>query len=116
MASPSGNSLALIKRSLRALAAGPSNDSIKLLSILDSGNPADIDALDLRMVSEVKVGKGGGAEIKLADRLGAIKLLLELEDKFKEKSDANAFFSALAHTAPDPDSKEVLDEDEEPAP
>lgn len=111
MIKPSGKTLAHIKRILKSMASGRANDSVKLIPLLESGDLEAIDRLDLGLVTEVKMGKGGGAEVKLADRLGAIKLLLELEEKASEVSSADAFFSALAASPPQLDpSKEVLDD------
>ncbi len=88
------------KAALMRLAFGRTNDIAALA--FSEEVPKDIDALDLFCISEIKKVKGGGVEIKLADRLEAIKMLCELEEKSKSADKTDSFFDALKNTAPSP--------------
>ncbi len=55
------------------LAFGRANDCVKLAL----GQATEIDSLDLSLLSEIKV-TDKGVELKLIDRLGALRLLSEL--------------------------------------
>lgn len=58
---------------LRRIAFGSVADAVKL--ILTQGEGLDIDSLDLYSVSEIKIAKGGGMEIKFFDRIKALEKL-----------------------------------------
>ena len=58
---------------LRRIAFGSVADAVKL--ILTQGEGLDIDSLDLYSVSEIKIVKGGGMEIKFFDRIKALEKL-----------------------------------------
>ena len=85
------------KSALQRLAFGRTNDVIAL--VLSEEMPTDIEKLDLFGVSELKKVKGGGVEVKLTNRLDAIKLLYELENQSNDKNTTDSFFSALKNTA-----------------
>lgn len=60
---------------LRRIAFGSVVDAVKLI-FSDDGYTADIEGLDLFMVSEIKRSKTGGIEIKFFDRIKALEMLL----------------------------------------
>lgn len=60
---------------LRRIALGRSNDAARLA--LGGLAPEEVDALDLFAVSEIKRSREGGCDVKLYDRLEALRLLLE---------------------------------------
>lgn len=78
----------------RRLAFGSVADAVRLLD----GERENLDGLDLFMVSDIKIPKGGGMEIKFFDRQKALESLAELE---KAGSDDTAlpFYSALRKSA-----------------
>lgn len=78
---------------LRRLAFGRINDALALLK--DDCCDGDFSHLDLFNVSEIKRVKGGGVEIRFFDRLEALKLLAETEEKAAGGDAADSFFSAL---------------------
>ena len=62
---------------LRRIAFGSVSDAVKL--ILTQGEGLDIESLDLFSVSEIKIAKGGGMEIKFFDRIKALEKLSGLD-------------------------------------
>lgn len=62
-------------RRLAQLAFGRANDAVKLAL---SPAEADVEAMDLSAVAEIKVTDKGGVEIKLVDRVRALETLCEL--------------------------------------
>lgn len=62
----------------RRIAFGSVADAVKL--ILGYENIADVEKLDLFMVSEIKLSKGGGIEIKFFDRIKALEALAGLTE------------------------------------
>ena len=62
---------------LKRIAFSSSKDAVKLLLALGTGEFCDTENLDLFMVSEIKLSKGGGVEIKFFDRIKALGLLLD---------------------------------------
>ncbi len=85
------------KSALQRLAFGRANDAVGLVFSEDS--PENLDRLDLFCVAELKKVKGGGVEVKLANRLDAIKLLYELENRSNAKNTTDSFFTALKNTS-----------------
>jgi len=80
---------------IRELAFGRANDAVKLL-FLEPEQMGMVDALDLRMVSEIKRGSGGAIEVKLVSRLALLELLSKLmEGSETESSRAENFFRAM---------------------
>ena len=51
---------------------------------------------DFFSISEIKRAKGGGTELKLLNKLEALKLLFEIEENEKKSNGAQSFFSALS--------------------
>ncbi len=76
---------------LRRIAFGSVSDAIKL--ILTGGEGLDIDSLDLFSVSEIKIAKGGGMEIKFFDRIKALTQLSTLDSA--EESQLSPFVEAI---------------------
>ncbi|MBQ9857929.1 MAG: hypothetical protein IJO77_02900, partial [Oscillospiraceae bacterium] len=64
----------VIKR-LGEIALGRSNDPVKLA--FTNPDRLDIDSLDLTMLSELRRAANGSVEIKLFNRLDALKIMME---------------------------------------
>ena len=80
------------------IALGKPNDVVKLV-FLDLENIEDtiatINSLDLSMLSEIK-RSGGSVEIKLINRIEALKLLMgEIEAESGGNKNAEMFFNAI---------------------
>ena len=76
---------------LLRLAFGNFDDCIKLLYCDEE---PDLSAMNLFNISEIKRPKGGGLEIKFADRMKALALLYEI-GKQSEDEESMSFFEAL---------------------
>ena len=76
-------------RMLAALAGGKANDCARLAL---EESPA-LEELDLTLLQEIRRGSGGAIEVRLADRLWAVELLLSLLEP--EGNDAESFFAGL---------------------
>ncbi len=76
---------------LRRLAFGSAADAVRLM--LTGGEGLDIDALDLFCVSEIKLSRGGGMEIKFFDRIKALERLSGLCEP--EEKPISSFVEAL---------------------
>ena len=63
-----------VKRRLAELAFGRANDCVQL--VLDP--EADVARLDLSLLTEVKRSERGAVEVRLVDRLEALRMLSEL--------------------------------------
>ena len=81
-------------RRLAQLAFGRVNDAARLA--LHNGE-ADLEALDLSAVAELKVTDKGGVEIRLIDRVRALETLCGLLERDGE--DAGTLYQALADAA-----------------
>ena len=77
-----------VLRRLTQLAFGRANDCVKLALGLEM----DLEALDLSLLSEVKRNDKGTVEVRLMDRLAALRLLLEACTAAPDC--AEAFFAA----------------------
>ena len=84
----------LVSAGLTRLAFGDANDAAKLV-FSDTITPDDLQALDLFHVTSIKIDKGGGIEIKLADRLNAMIKLLECAGAADSAAAAAALMQAL---------------------
>lgn len=78
-----------VARRLAELAFGRANDCVRL--VLEES--PKLGRLDLSLLSEVKRNDKGTVEVKLVDRLQALKLLAELTGE--EEADMEAFLKAL---------------------
>lgn len=78
-----------VLRRLAELAFGKANDCVRL--VLEE-NP-QVEKLDLSLLSEVKRNEKGTVEVKLVDRLQALRQLAELARE--EASDMAEFMKAL---------------------
>lgn len=58
-----------------------------------------LSAIDLFAVSEIKVQKGGGVEVKFVDRLKSVELLLEFGRDAAKDKEGGAFYKALNEAA-----------------
>ena len=66
-----------VLRQLGALAFGKANDCVALAV---QGEEADLERLDLSLLAGVKRGKDGSVEVKLVDRLQALRELAALAE------------------------------------
>lgn len=86
------------------LAFGRANDAVKLV-FLDPEQPeqlAELEGLDLSMVSEVKRGGNGSVEVKLLNRIALLELLGQLSAPSgaeKKNGEAESFFLAMDKAA-----------------
>ena len=78
-----------VVRRLAELAFGKANDCVKL--VLEDA--PQVEKLDLSLLSEVKRNEKGTVEVKLVDRLQALRQLAELAPE--EKTDMADFMKAL---------------------
>lgn len=76
-------------RRLAELAFGRANDCVKLVLCED----AQLDKLDLSLLSEVKRSDRGAVEVRLVDRLQALEQLQQLSAE--ESTDMESFLKAL---------------------
>ena len=83
-----------VARRLAELAFGKANDCVKLVLEEDP----QVDKLDLSLLSEVKRNEKGTVEVKLVDRLQALKQLAELAPA--EETGVEAFMKALQGDEP----------------
>lgn len=86
--------LQLAKAGFRRLAFGSVADAIRLLD----GDRENLDGLDLFMISDIKIPKGGGMEIKFFDRQKALESLASME-KINESNATVPFYEALEKSA-----------------
>ena len=90
---------------LRRIAFGSVSDAVRLL--MTGGEGLDLDRLDLFCVSEIKLPKGGGMEIRFFDRIKALEALARLAEP--EQSSLSPFVQAIQKGA---DRLAVLAEEE----
>ena len=84
-----------VVRRLAQLAFGRVNDAVRLA--LHSGD-ADLEALDLSAVAELKVTDKGGVEVKLVDRIRALEALCGLLGEEKAEG-AGELYRVLTEAA-----------------
>ena len=80
------------------LAFSNPTDAVQL-AFLPSGS--DLSGMDLRLVTDVKIGEKGGSQVKLVDKLELIRLLAELTEGDGDGEAAATFFQALAQAGED---------------
>ena len=80
------------------LAFSNPTDAVQL-AFLPSGS--DLSGMDLRLVTDVKIGEKGGSQVKLVDKLELIRLLAELTEGGGDGETAATFFQALAQAGED---------------
>lgn len=78
----------------RRLAFGEIKDAVKLLYETDEEILRQLPELDLFNVSEIKMPRGGGMEIKFCDRLKALDKLRELA-QMGDSSAPLSFYDAI---------------------
>lgn len=81
---------------LRRIAFGSVADAVKL--ILSPEVAAEADELDLFMISEIKLPKSGGIELKFFDRIKALEALGSVSDSVSENG-AVPFINAIIEGA-----------------
>lgn len=82
------------EKGLYRLAFGSVSDALKLLLKPDSLSEKDAETLDLFNVSDIKIPKGGGMEIKFYDRQKALEKLATLESP--SENPQSSFIKALS--------------------
>lgn len=82
------------KKGLYRLAFGSVSDALKLILKPDSLSEKDAETLDLFNVSDIKIAKGGGMEIKFFDRQKALEKLAALESP--SENPQSSFIKALS--------------------
>ena len=83
---------------LKKIAFGSVSDAINLALALNGGEAVNPEKLDLFMVSEIKLPKNGGIEIKFFDRIKALSILAE-KDQGGFKTSPSDFISAMEQGA-----------------
>ncbi|MDD5952719.1 MAG: hypothetical protein PUC32_03575 [Oscillospiraceae bacterium] len=86
-----------LRQGFEQLAFGSVTDAVRLLFAEDLSE-LPLEKMELFNVSEIKRLKGGGMEIKFADRLKALQCLEELELS-QQDGDSDAFYRALEKSA-----------------
>ena len=85
---------------LRDVAFGKPNDVVRLAFTENGRRGEALSGLDLMLLSEVKCSSGGVVEIKLANRVELIKLLLgELKTEESRTEGIKSFFEAMDKAA-----------------
>ncbi len=84
---------AVAMRALAALATGRANDCARLA--LEEHPP--VEELDLTLLQEIRRNANGSVEVRLADRLKTLELLITLLDQ--DQSAGEAFFRELSRAA-----------------
>ena len=79
----------------RRLAFGNISDAVSLL-YMENPTKAELENMDLFLVSEIKRPKDGSMEIKFFDRLKALE---KLENKTTEDNNAKSLFAAIGEGA-----------------
>lgn len=79
----------------RRLAFGNISDAVSLL-YMENPTKAELENMDLFLVSEIKRPKDGSMEIKFFDRLKALE---KLENKTTEDNNAKSLFAAISEGA-----------------
>ena len=82
----------------RLLAFGGITDALKLLYSDEMPQQSDLEAMELLNISEIKMPKNGGIEIKFFDRLKALEKLEEISHANGSDS-ALPFYDALERSA-----------------
>lgn len=83
-----------VKAGFRRLAFGSVADAVKLID----GDRNDLESMDLFLVSDIKIPKGGGMEIKFFDRQKALESLMLLENADRSEGTL-PFYKALENSA-----------------
>ena len=81
------------------IAFGKTNDIVRLAFLDPDESELYIDNLDLRLLSEVKRSGTGAIEIKLMNRLDAMRLLLAELDSESGKKGTESFLRAMEKAA-----------------
>lgn len=77
---------------LRRIAFGSVSDAVKLILSLEEIK--NVEELDLFMISEIKLPKSGGVELKFFDRIKALEALASISDDVSEDG-AVPFINAI---------------------
>lgn len=86
----------LVQAGLERLAFGSANDAVYLICAEELPAPAQLAALDLYNVSELKRIKGGGLEVKFFDRQRALERIYEYANSADTAAAAGSLLAALS--------------------
>ena len=86
----------LVTAGLERLAFGSVNDAVSLIFCEEQLSQNAVSSLDLFNVSEIKKVKGGGVEIKFADRVKAMEQLLACDRENSDFNNAQSLIDALS--------------------
>lgn len=86
----------LVTAGLERLAFGSINDAVSLIFCEEQLSQNAVSSLDLFNVSEIKKVKGGGVEIKFADRVKAMEQLLACDRENSDFNNAQCLIDALS--------------------
>lgn len=86
----------LVTAGLERLAFGSVNDAVSLIFCEEQLSQNAVSSLDLFNVSEIKKVKGGGVEIKFADRVRAMEQLLACDRENSDFNNAQCLIDALS--------------------
>lgn len=86
----------LVTAGLQRLAFGSINDAVSLILCDEQLSQTAVSSLDLFNISELKKVKGGGIEIKFADRVKAMELLLACDREASDFNNAENLINALS--------------------
>lgn len=94
-----------ISAALRRMIFTQANDAVRL--VMSEDEALSLERMDFFGVSELKKVKGGGVEVKMINRLDAVRLLYEIErDYTAEKKTAGLLLSLKEADCPDLAEKE----------
>lgn len=86
-----------VEAGLRRIAFGTVCDAVKI-ALSDETDGKELEDMDLFNISEIKVSRGKGVEIKFFDRIKALEKLSNLISQ-KEENPSESFFRAVAEGA-----------------
>ena len=90
--------LSEVTEGFRKIAFGSVADAVALALLEEKPTREELERLDLSMISDIKIPKTGGIEIKFFDRLKALEKLNEISSLCESESGSD-FLSALENSA-----------------
>ena len=90
--------LSEVTEGFRKIAFGSVADAVALAMCEEAPKREELEGLDLSMISDIKIPKAGGIEIKFFDRLKALEKLGEISSLCESESGSD-FLSALETSA-----------------
>ena len=90
--------LSEVTEGFRKIAFGGVTDAVALALYDEKPSKQELEALDLSMISDIKIPKSGGIEIKFFDRIKALEKLNEISSSNQSQASSD-FLSALENSA-----------------